>query len=156
MRLECTHEEGRAVRVDVHIDKDDVSITRTPMGVRIELADCHNLGVPGAPALPRRTLHVALPEGTWPETMRGHDQEHVALTHEAALVVPVQALAPGVPRKHDKHDDETDCNCKCCRPKPQGGPWEDPGDRVDPFPTPPVVPPDAALYEAEARERAAA
>ena len=32
MRLECTHEEGRAVRVDVHIDKDDVSITRRPEG----------------------------------------------------------------------------------------------------------------------------
>jgi hypothetical protein len=162
MRLEYTHEEGRAVRVDVHIGKDDVRITRTPMGVRVELADCHNLGAPGAPALPRRLLHVALPEGMWPEPMQLRDRERVALTDEATLVVPVQPLAPGVPRKHDKHDDkdkcdkpddETHCDCKCCRPKPQGGPWEDPGYRVDPFPAPPVVPPDPALYEAEARDR---
>ncbi|HSW03797.1 C25 family cysteine peptidase [Aquabacterium sp.] len=172
MRLESKHEEGFAVRVDVYLTKEDVRLKRTLMGLRVEIAECHNVAQPGAPALPRRLLHVALPEGMWPEQIRLREGERVALTDAATLVVPAQPLAPGMSRQQGGHPSGEACDehgdsaegqekpedsatdgCRCCRPKPQGGPWEDPGQREEPFQTPDFAPPNAQLYEAEARDR---
>lgn len=159
MRVDWKHEAGRAVRVEVLLEESDVHLVQTPIGVQVEIADCHNGGEPGAPALPHRVLHVALPVGTWPEAVQVHESKVVALTREAVLVVPVQPLAPGARRKDacegsedDSAPDHAQCQCRCCRHQPVGGPWEDPGDQVDPFPAPPIVPPDPTLYEAAASD----
>jgi hypothetical protein len=55
MRLEYTNEEGREVRLDVHIEKNDLRITRTPMGVRVEL------GIKAT--LPRERFSPSTPSG---------------------------------------------------------------------------------------------
>src|SRR4029453_9464462 len=126
-------EEG-VIRVHVAFPEDELRLHDAPVGFRVELADCHsNAGQPGEPALPRTTIHVALPEGAWPTKLGVGDEHSIRLTDEPTLVVPVQPLRPGVTDLHKRPDDDEDEHV------------------VEPYPAPPFVPPDPELYERAAR-----
>ncbi|MGV0810575.1 C25 family cysteine peptidase [Mycolicibacterium boenickei] len=171
-QIDVAHDEGRAIRVTLTFDKDDVQIDETPMGVRVTVTDCHNIGLPGAPALPRRTVRVALPVGMWPEPAIFDEGKTVVLTRKPTLVEPAQPLQPGVPpdskaQRNSKHRAGRDrpsgqdpdpactcCQCECCAPQDPGGAGEDIGYDFEHFPAPAPVLPDEDLYDEIARDRA--
>ena len=122
-----------AVQVRVCFGKDDLRVRETPFGLMLELEGCTVGAEVGGPALPRASIHIAVPEGTWPLGIEVRAAKTVAITKKPAFVAPVQPLRPG---------DE-------CKPPRGKRPEEDPNDETfEPFPPPAIVPPDAALYEA--------
>lgn len=134
----ASRDEG-IIRLQVAFPEDTLHVDRSPLGLRLDLADCHdNGGRPGEPALPRTTIHVGLPEGTWPTRLEIGDRSSSRLTDEPTLVAPVQPLRPGIDRGagHDRNRNRDD------------------GDEfvVEPYPAPPFVPPDPELYERVVRE----
>ena len=173
------HDEGR-IRVIVAFDESDVRLRDTPAGLQIELEGCvSNVGPPGSPALPRTTIRIALPEGTWPGRINVGAEETIRLTDQPTFVMPVQPLRPGIheggngdhtdrtedddrrgdphddDRRGDPHDDDRrgDPHDDRRRP-PRHKPTPDDVDEfvVEPFPAPAFVPPDPELYAAAGRD----
>ena len=138
-------EEGE-VRVHVSFGEDAVRRTETPFGVDVQLDGCQTTGETGAPALPRATIRVAIPDGGWPRKVEVESAKTVLLVDTPTLVAPVQPLRPGVQcdkgpsdgpsRDHDVDDDDDD----------------DDKDLVEPFPAPPLALPDPEKYEAAGRD----
>ena len=145
-------DDGR-VRIDLHFDHDDLRLVDTPFGVEVHLVGMEAGGDPGAPALPRTRVRIAVPEPFWPHRLAIDAAEYVALTDEPALVIPAQRLRPGMAKKHDErqHDKQGDGeqwheHCDCCARRE----WY---PRVsEPFPAPGFTPPDIAKYEAAAKD----
>ncbi len=160
---QCVHEVGQSIRVTITFDPDDVRIEETLMGVSVEVRDCHNVKTPGAPALPRRLVRVALPQGMWPQTARITEGKTTALTRKATLVTPAQHLRPSAAapavrlvEAHDPVDQiGTACsssNCRCCAEHDPGGPGEDIGYEFEHYPHPEPALPDEKLYDEAARD----
>lgn len=151
VKYEQSKRDDAAIRVQVSFPEDGLEVRETPIGLRVDLADCHaNAGRPGEPALPRTTIHIALPDGTWPTKIDVGEQHSIRLTDEPTLVVPVQPLRPGADdvRKQDgtpKQDDDR-------RPEDERRQYEEDEYVVEPYPAPDFVPPDPELYERAARE----
>jgi hypothetical protein len=152
-----TRDEG-AIRLEVTFPEDGLQIRKTPAGLEVELEGCHsNAGLPGEPALPRTTIHVALPDGAWPTKVEVGEQRSVRLTDEPTLVVPVQPLRPGAGKDPPVEDDEGPRQQRGKgrphRPKPKPRPDRSEDEVfVEPFPTPPFVPPDPDAYERAMRD----
>jgi hypothetical protein len=144
----ATRDKG-VIRLQVEFPEDELQVRKSPVGLQVDLAECHsNAGQPGEPALPRITIHVGLPEGTWPTKIELEEQRSVRLTDEPTLVVPVQPLRPGANDDHKQDGDgKQDHDHK-----------QDDEDEfvVEPYPAPPFVPPDPQLYERAVREWQAA
>ena len=138
MGFESVSGEDRrgVVQVRATFDEDQLRVRETPFGLALELEGCTTFGLPGEPALPRTSIHVAVPEGMWPTGVEVEQERVVRLTDEPAFVLPVQPLRPGVdyeqpPPRHDEDDDDFE---------------------VEPFPAPPLVPPDPELYAQAAKD----
>jgi hypothetical protein len=146
MRIESVSGEGRggAVRVRATFEEDQLRKRETPFGLALELDGCTAFGTPGGPALPRTSIHVAIPEGMWPTAVEVEQERAVRITDEPTLVIPVQPLRPGVdyepPHIHD-------------RPPPHADDDDEDDFVVEPFPAPPLVPPDEELYAAAAKDQ---
>jgi hypothetical protein len=139
MRVESISGGDRrgAVQVRATFEEAELRVRETPFGLDLELDGCTTFGTPGSPALPRRSIHVAVPEGMWPTGVEVAEERVVCLTDEPALVRPVQPLRPGV--DYEQPPGKSD------RPRP--GEEDDEDDFVvEPFPAPPLVPPDPDLY----------
>ncbi|HEX5110827.1 MAG TPA: C25 family cysteine peptidase [Vicinamibacterales bacterium] len=132
--IEQTHTHDGFVHLRVFFDKADLDLKKTPFGVAMTLRDCTTAGQPGAPALPRASIHIAVPEGTWPARLDVKSARTVTLTDEPTFVAPIQPLRPGVERVRDDEQDEDEFV-------------------AEPFPAPQIVPPDPKLYEQAARDR---
>jgi Peptidase family C25 len=141
MKVESVSGEARdgVVRVRVAFDEDRLHIRETPFGLAPELDGCTTFGLPGEPALPRTSIHVAVPEGAWPVGVDVEQERTVRLTDEPAFVMPVQPLQPGVSDRPPKHHRERETD-------------EEDDFVVEPFPAPPLVPPDPRLYEQAAKD----
>ncbi|AEJ02762.1 hypothetical protein Nit79A3_3017 [Nitrosomonas sp. Is79A3] len=152
MHCECHHEpntERGTVRVTISFDAHDLTLHRTPFGFVAELAGTQTSGAVGAPALPRRVIKVAVPQMEWPTSLAIENTQCVLVTQEPTFVAPVQPLQPGVDKRAStKYQEEKrpDCEPSCRRVRPN-----EPSEFPEPFPAPPVVPPDARLYEEEIR-----
>ena len=72
--MRCTthdaSDDDRDVRLTLHIDRDDVRLVTTPFGVVAHLEGFGTSGEPGAPALPRTRVRIAVPEPFWPHESR--------------------------------------------------------------------------------------
>jgi Peptidase family C25 len=138
MGFESVSGEDRsgAVQVRATFEEDQLRVRETPFGLALELEGCTTFGLPGEPALPRTSIHVAVPEGMWPTGVEVEQERVVRLTDEPTPVMPVQPLRPGV-AQHDG-----------------GRPPDDDEDDfvVEPFPAPPLVPPDPELYAQAAKD----
>ncbi len=139
MKVECCRPDADdqraegAVQVRVCFGRDDLRVRETPFGVMLDLEGCTPGAEVGGPALPRASIFVAVPEGTWPLDIDVRATKTVPITKKPVFVAPVQPLRPG---------DE-------CKPPRRPRPEQDPDDETfEPFPPPAIVPPDAALYEA--------
>jgi hypothetical protein len=152
MRCECQHRphhDRDAVRVTVSFDAHELTFRRTPFGLIVELAGAKASGPAGGPALPRRVIKVAVPQMQWPTGLTIENEQWVFVTHEPTFVAPVQPLRPGVDDtagstypNDNRHGTEPGCR----RVRDHG-----PSEFPEPFPPPPVVPPDVRLYEQELR-----
>lgn len=149
---EYSHEQGEALRFTFSFSEDDVVLDPTPQGVRVSVDGCRSSSEPGGPALPIRTVRVAVPPGMWPGEPQVREGERQSLTDEPVVVLAAQLSRPGVSERED------DCCCAgqgCCTRHDEGDPNEDRGYVTDPFPHPAHIPPDPVLYEAAARDRKA-
>jgi Peptidase family C25 len=169
-------DEG-VIRLQVAFPEDELGLRETPAGREVRLAGCYsNAGHAGEPALPRTTIHVALPEGAWPTKVDVGETRSVRITDEPTLVAPVQPLRPGVddgppdrkddgdrepaeleaekrlrePRdqQQDHEQQEREERRRLERPKPP----VDEEVLAEPLPSPPYVPPDPDAYERAMRE----
>ena len=158
MRCECSHDpragQGQ-VRVSVQFDPHDVRITRTPFGAVVALDGATNQGIEGGPALPRKTIKVAVPLMQWPTEVSVVRDQHLRLTEMPVFVAPVQPLRPGIFGHTGGHDVNNTTNTgiappaadlkpSTCRPHPDS---ERNQEFPEPFEAPPIVPPNPKLYE---------
>ena len=93
--IEKTHTHDGLVRLRVCFDKADLHLKTTPFGVTMTLGDCTTIGEPGGPALPRISIHIAVPEGAWPARLEVQSARTIRLTDEPIFVAPIQPLRPG-------------------------------------------------------------
>ncbi len=167
-----THDAGdddREVRLTFRFERDELRLVTTPIGVVAHLEGFGTSGEPGAPALPRTRVRIAVPEPLWPHELSIEKSEHVVLTDGPVLVAPAQRLQPGATRRRggdaDRDADRDDADredgdeqakrdgtrrhgegCDCCGRRE----WY---PRVsDPYPAPEFTPPDPDKYEAAGRD----
>ncbi|MGH8380291.1 C25 family cysteine peptidase [Pseudomonas sp.] len=157
--LEKAHTHEGLVRLRVCFDKADLHLKKTPFGVTMTLGGCTTFGEPGGPALPRISIHIAVPEGAWPARLEVQSARTIKVTDEPIFVAPIQPLRPGAkqPPKPPRPDtDQADCEpppTDCDPPPTEPRDEEDEDEFVaEPFPAPPVVPPDPKLYEQATRD----
>ena len=143
-----TDQDSRVVKVSLTFPKDRVQIEETPFGLVVSMEGATNAGIPGAPALPRVTVNVAVPDGMWPEPLRTRASKKKTLVKPRSLVAPIRPLRPGVGPDKD-HVPADPCG-EASPPRPPDP--HDPRDLPEPFPPPPIVPPDPALYEQEVND----
>jgi len=156
---ERTRHEG-VVSLRIAFDRDCLDMRETPFGLAFEFEGLTTFGLPGEPALPRTSIHIAIPEGGWPTGVEVAHEKVVPLTDEPVLVMPVQPLRPGVTRQRKPPDERSpprDYSPECDK-QPGRLESEPPREQEDefvvvPFPEPAPVPPDPALYERAARDR---
>lgn len=86
---------GNSLRVELAFDARSLQLTPTPFGVIVELGDCRRVGEPGAPALPAKTIRVALPPGTKPVSLEVTDTETKVVGEGPFVPAPVQPPQPG-------------------------------------------------------------
>ena len=144
-----TRDEG-VIRLEVAFPEAGLHVRKTPGGLEVDLEGCSNAGLPGEPALPRTTIHVALPEGAWPAKIDVGEQHSIRLTDEPTLVVPVQPLRPGVGKDPPEEDADSPRQGRQKKRPQRPKPTPDRADDevfVEPFPTPAFVPPDPQAYE---------
>lgn len=112
---------GGAVRFEAVSNPDDLSLRETPFGLVVELAGAGSNSEIGAPALPRRHAHLALPPMMWATKVEvvGADWEEIG--EGPTLVAPRQPRRAGI-RRVEK------------------------GGRPEPFPPKPLAPPDPGAY----------
>ncbi|HEX5012808.1 MAG TPA: C25 family cysteine peptidase [Candidatus Limnocylindrales bacterium] len=123
MKVSTVEHDGRAdgvIRVQIHFDESEVRVEETPAGLTVSVDGCSNAGVPGAPALPRTTIRVALPEEAWPTALDIGDERTIRLTDKPAVVTPIQRLRPGV-----DDDDRPGKRPKGQKGKDESGPVDD-------------------------------
>ena len=64
--MRCENHQSRhtdEVTATLHFDRDELTATTTPNGVQLELRGIKSGGAPGAPALPRTLVRLAVPAG---------------------------------------------------------------------------------------------
>lgn len=133
--------DDRNTTLTVTIDRDDLSLDQTPLGVVVRLQDLTTGGSPGHPGLPLARVRVAAPDGMWPTGLVIREEKWTRVTRGATFVAPAQLARPAARAAAHVHCD-ADCSCR-----------RDDRAPIDTgFPAPPVTPPDADAYLAAADE----
>src|SRR5215211_6720089 len=71
---ERTRHEG-VVSLRIAFDRDCLDMRETPFGLAFEFEGLTTFGLPGEPALPRTSIHIAIPEGGLADRRRGRARE---------------------------------------------------------------------------------
>ncbi|HST49454.1 C25 family cysteine peptidase [Jatrophihabitans sp.] len=151
MRCHSEDHESDAVSVTLHFGRDELTVTPSPFGLVVRLAGVPAGGEPGAPALPRTQVRIAVPEPFWPHTLEVEDSWETVVEKDA-FVRPVQHLRPGIGSEQSRepeHAEAVHCSphCSCrARQRPIRHPL------TQGLPAPEVVPPDERRYEAAATD----
>ena len=134
-----------AVRVRVAFDEARLQARDTPFGLALALEGCTTFGDPGAPALPRTSIHLAVPDGMWPTGVEVENHRTVVHGDGPVFVAPVQPLRPGqaVAPERD-HAPYEACDPRQSADRPPEDRDDDTG--IEPFPSPTIVLPDPDLY----------
>jgi hypothetical protein len=80
-------------------DKEDIKLEYSLIGVVVHLKDCITAGEPGGPALPKRVVNVAIPQGMRVGSIEGKAVQQETLTAEMLPIAPLQPLRAGQDRK---------------------------------------------------------
>ncbi|WEK13290.1 MAG: C25 family cysteine peptidase [Candidatus Microbacterium phytovorans] len=142
MRTELHRDQpdDRSTTFTVTVDRDDLSLTETPLGVVVRLTDFATGGAPGHPALPVTRVRIAAPDGQWPIGLTVEREKWTRATRGLTFVAPAQHARPAARITHVHCD--ADCSCR----------REDRAPIDSGFPAPPIVPPDVDAYLAAAEE----
>ena len=152
MHIESKHEPSDQhdnVRITIAFDPHELSLTPTPFGLMVTLRDATTVGEIGSPALPRRTIKVAVPHMQWPTGLTIENAEWMTVTDKPEFVAPMQPLRAGESSGTSRSTQKRACPCgDCCEcnTRPAG-----PSEFPTPFPAPDVVAPVPALYETAIR-----
>jgi len=140
------------MRLGFGFDRDDVRLEYSLIGVVVHLDGFPTVGEPGAPALPRCVVRVALPPHTRLVDVQAQARGTVRIADEVLPVAPLQPLRPGVidgPAGPDgpsygRPGEEEAAGSRRGGTVPRDDDEEEP--RVEPYPVPPFVPADPTLY----------
>lgn len=94
-------ERSHELKFTAHFDPAGLRISHSLIGVRVELEGCVTTGTPGAPALPSRVVHVALPRGTRAVEVSAEPRQAQPISGEAVPLAPIQPTRAGVTKKKD-------------------------------------------------------
>jgi hypothetical protein len=134
--------DGGSIHLTLTFADDALRVTSTPFGMVLALDSCSPSGAPGAPALPRCLLRVAVPQETHVTGISVTAVRTLPVTSAPMLVAPVQHPQPGI----------MDNGVPPVGQGPQPSTRRLPQQPVIPlYLAPPVVAPDLALYEQELR-----
>src|SRR5512139_3817821 len=148
MRVETTSGDDKgSIRLKVQFDAKSLRLKESPFGLLVQLDECLTSGEPGGPALPAKTVRIALPAFTRATSADAKGGDPEIVRQEAVMIAPVQFPRPGVPKSN-----EDDCK------DDEGGHERDPRIKrsslrahdeplAEPLPTPPFVAPNADLYK---------
>lgn len=145
---------GGSIQLTVSYDEAGLTLTPTPFGLLVALESCAPSDNPGAPALPRQMLRVAMPYETHCAGITVTAVRTVQVTTAPTLVAPVQRAQPGLMghqsagQTGDGGDGRGRGDDARSGPKPS---TRRPADKpaVEHFRAPDVVPPDVARYQQE-------
>lgn len=155
MRAEDQLTSERELRVSFGFDRADLRLEYSLIGVIVHLEECVTAGEPGSPALPSRTVRIALPPHTRLTAVKAEAGEAVLLSGDILPIAPLQPTraalgdtdygrdAPPYGRPDEEQRDV---------PRDMRDPRQDEEPKAERFPTPPFVPADPELY-AEATRR---
>lgn len=154
-----TSDHERELHLTFTFDRNELRLEYSLIGVFVHLAHCPTVGEPGSPALPQCLVRVALPPHTRLIEIQAEAREILQISPEVIPVAPLQPLRPGIkaPYRGDqerpvyRRSEEEES----WRARQQTYSQRTEKPSIDPFPTPPFVPANAALY-AEATRRPAA
>jgi hypothetical protein len=158
MRCDCSRpdDHSKSIKVEVAFDPDALHLRDTIFGKQIELQGTKPDGEIGGPGLPRFTVKVAVPPLQWPTKLDVSHAHFVPVTREAVFIAPVQPHRAGALPAEQAHGDddkrahdETTPEVKWSAFRKHRGQARD--ELPEPFPIPPIAPPDVALYEKSAR-----
>jgi hypothetical protein len=95
-----THQDHRDdhTAVKLEFQREGLRVTETPFGLVLALQDLKSGGEPGAPALPRTQVRIAVPDGMWPHELEILEEVWEIVVENASLVAPAQWLRAGAPR----------------------------------------------------------
>src|SRR5262245_47685668 len=91
----------REVRLSFNFDRDDLYLEYSLIGVVVHLSDCPTVGEPGAPALPKCIVRVALPPATRPTAVQAEARDTVQIGDALLPIAPLQPPRPGSIRKSE-------------------------------------------------------
>jgi hypothetical protein len=94
-----SHQDPRDDRTAVTLgfDRKDLRTTETPFGLVVTLRELKSGGEPGAPALPRTQVRIAVPDGTWPHELEILEAVWETVVEKGSFVAPAQWLRAGAP-----------------------------------------------------------
>lgn len=88
------HRDDRTA-VKLEFDRQGLRITDTPFGLVLALQHLKSGGKPGAPALPRTQVRIAVPDDMWPHELEILDAVWETVVEKASFVAPAQWLRAG-------------------------------------------------------------
>lgn len=96
-----SYQDERHDRAAVRLlfDRDGLKTTQTPFGLVLSLKDVKSGGEPGAPALPRTQVRIAVPDGMWPHELEIVEAGWETIVKKGTFVAPAQWLRAGAPGK---------------------------------------------------------
>jgi hypothetical protein len=152
--MQCKHRSDgeREQHFSFTFDRKDVRLEHTLIGVAVHLRDCTTAGEPGAPALPKCVVRVALPAQSRLADVRVTAGNAVPLVDEVLPVAPLQPTRAGIDRAYRRPGEEP---TRFDPKRLPADPSREPKPDVEPFPMPPFVPPNPDLYAEAARRPAA-
>jgi hypothetical protein len=96
MRCDNHHDHRHdRTAVKLEFDREELTTTDTPFGLVLSLTGLKSGGEPGAPALPRTQVKIAVPDGTWPHELEILDERWETVVEGGSLVAPAQWLRAG-------------------------------------------------------------
>jgi len=135
------------IKLKVTFEHSDIHLTETLFGTILHIEGCGIKGEIGGPGLPSQVIRIALPPLTTNVNLSTEQgRKKVSLKHDGDLIAPVQLSM--INAKYNSSS--PDYNVEAINEKERLKFLNDrPRDQlfVEPYPSPPMIPPDPRLYE---------
>lgn len=142
---------SQKIELKISYAREDLHLMETPFGLVVDLAGADPTGNIGGPALPSRTIRVALPPLTEVTRVQYKEGKPDYLTEGTVLIAPLQPPRPGIsnqeyPNAPPHQDDEQHYPIRRATLRQPTEP------ATEPIPAPSLAPPNPDLYERELKK----
>lgn len=140
------HDRKGVIKLKVTFENSDINLTETLFGTILHIEGCGIKGEIGGPGLPSQVIKIALPPLTTNVNVSTEHGNKASLNHAGDLIAPIQLCMINAKNNNSP-------------PEYNGGPIKE-NERfkplnhrvrdqlfVEPYPSPPMIPPDPRLYE---------